>query len=246
MIPKKIHYCWFGGNPLPESVKKCKESWKKFCPDYEIIEWNESNYNVHKMPFISDAYTAKKYAFVSDYARLDIIYNEGGIYLDTDVELIRPLDALLSHSAFMGMELIGEVNTGLGFGAEKYHRFIGENRDVYLKETFNTSNLVTCVELTTNLLVTKGLEKNNSIQIIDGVTIYPMEYFCPYNMETRKTSLTENTYSIHHYDATWYGSGLKAIVRKKLLPIKIYFKKILNTIFGEGSYQKVKEFLKGK
>ena len=101
MIPKKIHYCWFGGNPLPESVKKCKESWKKFCPDYEIIEWNESNYNVHKMPFISDAYTAKKYAFVSDYARLDIIYNEGGIYLDTDVELIRPLDALLSHSAFI-------------------------------------------------------------------------------------------------------------------------------------------------
>lgn len=246
MIPKKIHYCWFGGNPLPETVQRCINSWRKFCPDYEIIEWNESNYNVHKMPFISDAYTAKKYAFVSDYARLDIIYNEGGIYLDTDVELIRPLDALLSHSAFMGMELIGEVNTGLGFGAEKYHRFIGENRDVYLKETFNTSNLVTCVELTTNLLVTKGLEKNNSIQIIDGVTIYPIEYFCPYNMETRKTNLTENTYSIHHYDATWYGSGLKAIVRKKLLPIKIYLKKILNTIFGEGSYQKVKEFLKGK
>lgn len=244
MIPKKIHYCWFGGNPLPESVKKCKESWKKFCPDYEIIEWNESNYNVHKMPFISDAYTAKKYAFVSDYARLDIIYNEGGIYLDTDVELIRPLDALLSHSAFMGMELIGEVNTGLGFGAEKYHRFIGENRDVYLKETFNTSNLVTCVELTTNLLVTKGLEKNNSIQIIDGVTIYPIEYFCPYNMETRKTLITDNTYSIHHYDATWYGTGINAKMKKIFLPIKIKIRIFIDMVLGEGTYEKLKQYFK--
>ena len=94
MIPKKIHYCWFGGNPLPDSVKNCIDSWKKFCPNYEIIEWNESNYDVHKIPYISEAYKNKKYAFVSDYARLDIIYNEGGFYLDTDVELIKSLDNL--------------------------------------------------------------------------------------------------------------------------------------------------------
>ena len=101
MIPKKIHYCWFGGNPLPETVQRCINSWRKFCPDYEIIEWNESNYNIHKIPFIAEAYDAKKYAFVSDYARLDIIYNEGGIYLDTDVELIRSLDTLLSNNSFI-------------------------------------------------------------------------------------------------------------------------------------------------
>ena len=113
MIPKKIHYCWFGGNPLPETVQRCINSWRKFCPDYEIIEWNESNYNIHKIPFIAEAYDAKKYAFVSDYARLDIIYNEGGIYLDTDVELIRSLDTLLSNNSFMGMEFAGQVATGL-------------------------------------------------------------------------------------------------------------------------------------
>ena len=131
MIPKIIHYCWFGGNELPESVRKCIESWKKYCPDFVIKEWNESNYDVTKLPFMKDAYEAKKYAFVSDYARLDIIYQHGGIYLDTDVELIKPLDdRLLDTTCFMGMETPGTVATGLGFGAIKGHSFIKQNRDV--------------------------------------------------------------------------------------------------------------------
>ena len=124
MIPKKIHYCWFGNNPLPESVQRCIESWKKYCPGYEIIEWNEGNYNINKIPFIEKAYKEKKYAFVSDYARLDIIYNEGGIYLDTDVELIKNIDPLLEHSCFLALESCGAVATGLGFGSIKKHSFI--------------------------------------------------------------------------------------------------------------------------
>lgn len=131
MIPKKIHYCWFGKNPLPNEVKKCIESWKLFCPDYEIIEWNEENYDVFKIDYMAEAYKAEKYAFVSDYARLDIIYNNGGIYLDTDVELIRPLDDLLHHSCYLGMELPGRVATGLGFGAVKGNNFLYENMKYY-------------------------------------------------------------------------------------------------------------------
>ena len=104
MIPKVIHYCWFGKNELPEDAKRCIASWKKFCPDYEIIEWNETNYDVRKNKYMSDAYDEKKWAFVSDYARIDIIYNYGGIYLDTDVELLRPLDELLKDKMFCGWE----------------------------------------------------------------------------------------------------------------------------------------------
>ncbi|HFI0078726.1 glycosyltransferase family 32 protein [Streptococcus suis] len=244
MISKKIHYCWFGGNPLPETVQRCIDSWKKFCPDYEIIEWNESNYDVHKIPFISEAYNAKKYAFVSDYARLDIVYNEGGIYLDTDVELIRPIDVLLLHSGFMGTELLGRVNTGVGFGAVKHHQFIKENMEIYEKLEFDTKYMVTCVEITTSLLEKYGLASKNIVQNIAGLTIYPTEYFCPYNMETGKTTITDNTYSIHHYDATWYGDGIKATVKKQLLPLKIKTRQVIDRLFGEGAYQNLKKHLK--
>ena len=118
MIPKKIHYCWIGGNPLPELAIKCIESWKKYCPDYEIIEWNEKNYDFRKNQFMREAYDEKKWGFVPDYARLDIIYEHGGIYLDTDVEIIKPLDSLLKEQGFAGMEQPGIVALGLGFGAE--------------------------------------------------------------------------------------------------------------------------------
>ena len=106
MIPKKIHYCWVGGNSKPPLVKKCIQSWKKYCPDYEIIEWNESNYDISKNIYMKQAYEAKKWAFVTDYMRLDIIYEHGGIYLDTDVELIKNIDDLLSNEAFAGIESI--------------------------------------------------------------------------------------------------------------------------------------------
>ena len=119
MIPKKIHYCWFGGNPLPELAIKCLESWKKYCPDYEIIEWNETNFNLDSCEYVREAYQAKKWAFVSDYARLKVVYDNGGIYLDTDVELIKSLDRLLKNKSFFGTETTGVVATGLGFGAEK-------------------------------------------------------------------------------------------------------------------------------
>ena len=159
MIPKNIHYCWFGGNPLPEEARKCIDSWKKYCPDYEIIEWNESNYDLNKNEYVKYTYENKKFAFLTDYVRLDIIYNEGGIYLDTDVELLKNLDNLLDCDGYIGMEQIGTVNTGQGFGAIKGHPFIKENKEYYENNNFIVNGefkQVICVKITTNILESKG------------------------------------------------------------------------------------------
>ncbi|MBS5999921.1 MAG: glycosyl transferase [Haemophilus haemolyticus] len=217
MIPKKIHYCWFGNNPLPESVQRCIKSWSQYCPDYEIIEWNEGNYNVNKIPFIDKAYKEKKYAFVSDYARLDIIYNEGGIYLDTDVEIINNIDSLLKHNCFLGFEFAGEVNTGIGFGAIQNHQFIYENMQYYHNTEFDMNNIITCVNVTSSLLLEKGLQAIDESQVIDDIYIYSTEYFCPLNYKTNELNITTNTYSIHHYDATWQPFRMK--IRTKLKEI---------------------------
>ena len=135
-IPKKIQYCGFGGNPLPEFAKKCIESWRKFLPDYEIIEWNEQNYDVHKIPYISQAYNAKKFAFVSDYARFDILYEHGGLYFDTDVEVIKPFDELVEKGAFAGVEFPGKLNAGLGLASSAASPIYKEILDSYKISNF--------------------------------------------------------------------------------------------------------------
>lgn len=248
MIPKIIHYCWFGGNPLPESVEQCIESWHKYCPEYKIIQWNESNYNVKTIPYIEQAYEHKKYAFVSDYARLEVIYNYGGIYLDTDVELIKPLDSLLAETCFMGLEKAGSVNTGIGFGSVANHPVLKENMHAYEGKQFaqgNKINPIICVEITSELLRTHGLTNENKIHHLKNLTIYPTEFFCPLDMETNQLSVTNNTYSIHHYDSSWYSENkFLRLVNKKLLPIKIKLKRNINKIFGEGTYQKLKRNVK--
>lgn len=207
MIPKKIHYCWFGRNPLPKEVKEYIKSWKKYCPDYEIIEWNEENYNVKKCKFLEEAYKEKKWAFVSDYARLDIIYNNGGIYLDTDVEVIKSLDSLLQNEAFMGFENGNRINTGIGFGANKHNKIIKENLEYYnsldtVDFTGNLGNII-CNVITTNILKKHGLVVNDKKQIIENVVIYPTEFMCPMDYETGNIEITKNTYTIHHYSMSW-------------------------------------------
>lgn len=246
MIPKIIHYCWFGGKEKPEEVKMCMESWKKYCPDYEIKEWNESNYDIEKIPYVKQAYEKKKYAFVSDYARLDVIYNYGGIYLDTDVELVKSLDVFLDKVAFFGCELIGKVNTGIGFGAEPKNKLLKENMDLYLKHNFIENGIInttTCVEYTTNVFKRYGLKEDLTVQQIEDGYVYPPEYFCPYNLETNKMNITKNTHAIHHYSATWKdGSEYKKYLdRIILLPLKIKLKRRIDRIFGEGTYRKLKD-----
>lgn len=233
MIPKIINYCWFGGKEKPSEVIKCINSWKKYCPDYKIIEWNESNYDLNKNEYVKYTYENKKYAFLTDYVRLDIIYENGGIYLDTDVELIKSLDDLLDCECYIGMETIGNINTGQGFGAVARNLFIKENKEFYEHYNFLDENSqfkkIICVKVTTNILKKYGLKSEDIIQYINNVVVYPVEYFCPLKMGTNKLNITSNTYSIHHFSGSWKSnSKLMRKISYYLIPIKMKIKKILN------------------
>ncbi len=215
MIPKKIHYCWFGGNPLPELALKCIESWKKYCPDYEIIEWSENNFDINCCDYIKEAYEAKKWAFVSDYARFKILYEHGGLYFDTDVEVIQPLDELIARGNFMGNESDTKlaINPGLGVAVEKkcplYKELLESYSTRHFRNTDGTLNEKTVVDYTTEILVQHGLKNKNTIQLVAGVYIYPKEYFCPMDYTTAEIKLTQSTFSIHHYTASWYDNKQK-------------------------------------
>ncbi|MFS1001603.1 glycosyltransferase family 32 protein [Enterococcus casseliflavus] len=244
MIPKKIHYCWFGNQPLPESVQKCIDSWIKFCPDYEIIRWDETNYDVKKNPYIAEAYDSGKYAFVSDYARLDIIYEYGGVYLDTDVELLRNLDSLLGYEAFFGLEMPGRIATGLGFGAKKGHGIIKENKIIYESISFFANgkyNGKTCIDYTMEVFDKYNKFSTDRIYLFDDFIVLPTEYLCPINIESGKRKITNNTISIHHYDASWYSNNkISKVLKKKLIPFKIKIRKIVDKFFGKGTYEIIK------
>lgn len=218
-IPKKIHYCWFGGNPLPDLDKNCIETWKKFCPDYEIIRWDESNYDITKNKYMMQAYEKKKWGFVPDFARLDIIYNEGGIYLDTDVELVKSLDELLKYEAYMGFEEGTYINPGLGFGAIKEQKEIKKLLSIYDNLEFinenGSINEIPSPIMNTNFLVSQGAIMNNTIQEINGMTLLPKDYLAPLSYDTGKLELTENTYSIHLYNMSWMENNKKKWIKRK-------------------------------
>ena len=226
MIPKVIHYCWFGGNPLPEDAKKCLASWKKHCPEYEIIEWNESNFDVNSNCYIKEAYEAKKYAFVTDYVRLFVMYEYGGIYMDTDVELVKNLDDFLIFRAFSGFESSNSIPTGI-MASEKHFKLFGDLLKYYENKHFlnddgsydTTTNTVTITQMCKKY----GLVLNNKYQVIDGFALYPNDYFCPLENETGVLKKTENTVAIHWFAKSWVNDG-----NTKLLK----FTRILHRIFG--------------
>ncbi len=207
LIPKVIHYCWFGENPIPDQYKKWMESWKKFCPDYKIVEWNESNYDINKNKYMRQAYKSKKWGFVPDFARLDIIYHYGGIYLDTDVELVQSLDDLLYQKGFAGFESDNYVALGLGFGAMKGLPIIKEMLEYYNNIDFvkqdGTLNLIASPVWQTKLLVKKGLKLNGEYQVVDDLTIFPEKMLSGKNVGTRRVRLMPYTRSIHHYEGSW-------------------------------------------
>lgn len=207
LIPKVIHYCWFGKNPIPDQYKKWMESWKKFCPDYEIIEWNEKNYDITKNKYMVQAYENKKWGFVPDFARLDIIYHYGGIYLDTDVELIQNVDDLLYQKGFAGFEGENYVALGLGFGAEKGLPIIREMLEHYNNIDFVNKdgklNLIASPVWQTELLLKKGLKLNGEYQIVKDLTIFPEKMLTGKNLGTRRVRLMPYTRSIHHYEGSW-------------------------------------------
>lgn len=212
MIPKKIHYCWFGGNPLPDSAKKCIDSWKKFCPDYEIIEWNESNFDVSCCDYVREAHQARKWAFVSDVARLHALVTQGGIYMDTDVEVIRPLDNLLQYEAFACFERKNAIATCL-LACQEEHPLFREVLQIYdslhfLRED-GTNDQTTNVARITSYFTQHGLKLNGTQQTVAGLTIFPSDYFSPFDYDTGKMYQSSNTYSIHWFDATWFDPAMQ-------------------------------------
>lgn len=213
LIPKKIHYCWFSGNPIPDSLQRCIETWKEFCPDYEIVRWDESNYDISWSPYMVQAYERKKWGFVPDVARLDILYRHGGIYLDTDVELARNLDELLYQPAFCGVEKWGFVNFGGLSGACRGNPVLGKMLDYRNTISFvmpdGTWNLTTCGSYETKPLADMGFRPDNSVQELSAgaLNVYSSDFFHPFDYMSGETVRTENTFSIHHFSGTWLGEG---------------------------------------
>lgn len=244
MIPKIIHYCWFGRNPLPESAIKCINSWRTFFPDYEIKEWNEDNFDVNIIPYTKEAYEARKYAFVSDYARMWILYHYGGLYFDTDVEVIKSMDDIVERGPFMGIEveaMSGDyplVAPGLGLGVNPGLGLYKEILDYYAPLHFlcadGSLNQVTIVKHVTNVLVNNGLKQTNELQQVAGVWIYPIDFFNPLNDNTGELAITKNTRSIHWYTKSWL---------KKRNPLLNWLIRRIHRYFGNDSLSWLRKLL---
>lgn len=235
MIPKVIHYCWFGGHDIPANLQKCIRSWKHFCPDYTIKEWNERNFDVQCHPFVYSAYKERKWAFVSDYARLKIIYDYGGIYFDTDVELLKNIDELLNYDCFMGVQQGNSlIASGLGFGAIAGHSMVQEMLVQYDEVSFSSDNVnkIACPILNNLAFEKKGYKFVNEVQEFEGTIIFPPCYFDPYSVgKNAKDLFCDKTISIHHYSASWTKKS-QQIKRKMVMAI------------GQDSAIKIKKLLR--
>ena len=213
LIPKVIHYMWLGGKTIPENLKYCIDSWKRLCPDYEIIEWNESNYDFSRHPYMLQAYNQKAYGFVPDYARIDILYNYGGFYMDTDIELKKSLEELRYQEAFVGLEKWQVVNFGGCSGAVKGHpiikKFLDERNDVYFLDKSGNQNKNTCGYYDTKVILENGYRMNGTTQYVNGMNVYAYDFFHPYDYMSGICNETSNTRSIHHFNGGWLSEKMQ-------------------------------------
>lgn len=230
MIPKIIHYCWFGRGEKPELAKKCIASWRKSCPDFEIREWNEGNCDYLSIPFMAEAYAAKKYAFVSDVMRLIVLEQYGGVYFDTDVEVLRDISPLLDDEGFIGFENDQFVNSGQVMAGKAHHPVIRAMIEEYKKLHFTnadgTATPVGCPRLNTDVMERFGLIRNGREQVVAGIHVYSADYFNPMDSTTGKLMKTENTYSIHWYSMSWL---------PKRVQMKAKMGRILRRVLKTGS-----------
>lgn len=241
MIPKIIHYCWFGSAQIPKQALKCIESWEKYLPDYHLKLWNEKNFDLTLNDYVSEAYLAKKYAFVTDYVRLFVLNNEGGIYMDTDVEVLKSLDKFLSLPAFSGFEGDKYVPTGI-MGSEKNGYWVREQLDYYNGRHFilpdGTFDMTTNTQIISGIMESNGFILKNSFQIYKNcIHFFPYDFFSP--LKFGKIILTENSHCIHHYASSWNPRErrIKKFILKKIIGGNLtYFmvklkRKILNQPF---------------
>lgn len=253
MIPKIIHYCWFGQNPLPLLAEKCIHSWEKYCPDYRIIRWDESNFDINQAPvYVKQAYDAKKWAFVTDYVRLWALVRYGGVYMDTDVEVLRKIDCFLSDRAFSGFEDSSHIPTGI-MAAEKGHlqfqKWLHEYDTKQFLKSDGTLNQETNVVAITNSMRSSGMRFDNTKQTVNGVTFYPNDFFCPKSFTTGHINLTENTYTIHYFNASWHDEETKKKIKnmqkqnrknERRTKIKLFVRRVM----GNEAYYYLKQLIK--
>lgn len=237
MIPRTVHYFWFGRGDKPELVRKCIGSWKVYLPDYELKEWNEDNFDVDAIPYTKDAYAAGAYAFVSDYARFKVLHEHGGLYFDTDVELIRPLDGIVSAGPFFAMESDGNrsplaVNPGLGLGAEPGMELYGEILERFAGMSFlapdGSRNPYSMIPMVTELLAARGLKGNGGM--VDGFMVYPPRCFNPFDDATGRLRVAADTVAIHWYAKSWMQDEPLSAVQ---------LKRLLRRVFGTGTVSRV-------
>lgn len=219
MIPRVIHYCWFGDGELSEMAIRCINSWKEKCPDYTIKKWTEKDFDMKQYPYMREAYEEKAWGFVPDIARLIIILNEGGVYFDTDVELLKPIDELLDNKAFFGFENITKVNLGQGFGAEPHNKVIYEMLNAYKDRHFRHANgeidKTPSPYIQTETLKKLGMKLNGGMQKVEGAMIYPSDFFCPLDFDTGECVISSNTVSIHHFDGSWLDDYQRTMIELK-------------------------------
>ena len=232
MIPKKIHYCWFGGKPKPKLAEKCIASWKKYCPGYEIIEWNEENFDVNRNGYTRMCIAEKKYAFLSDYVRLLVVAEQGGIYFDTDVELIAPIDHLMEHDAFFCFETPEYVASGLGFGSVAGGEAIGAMLAEYDFLLDGTQGTRGCPRLNTAALKKLGLTADGTLQKVADALILPSDYMNPFDPATGTIRRTANTVSIHWYSAAWLSPWRR--LRTRIM-------RPLHRIFGVDAFKRFRK-----
>ncbi len=228
-IPRIIHYCWFGKGKLPSLAEKCINSWKKYCPEYKIVCHNEENFDITGNRYAKEAYEAGKWAFVSDYVRLKVLYDEGGIYFDTDVELIKPIDKLIEENGYMGFDDNGVISTGLGFACEKGNELVGALLKDYDDIPFilpdGSYDMTPCPERNTKTMERLGMDLSNKDQVFMGIHMLPEDYLCPMKYYTGRKIITQNTYSIHHFCASWIsGTAKRTLLVKRLIGVRLYDK----------------------
>ena len=253
MIPKTIHYCWFGRNQKPELAEKCIKSWKIYCPDYEVIEWNEDNFDLNSAPlYVQQAYEAKKWAFVTDYVRLWAMVEFGGIYMDTDVEVIKPLDRFLKHKAFAGFEDNRHIQTAI-MACEKSYPFFEKLLRIYDGKTFfnpdGSMDLTTNVSTITEMCLKNGLKQNGEHQIIQGFALYPKDFFCPLSFSTGWLRKTKNTVTVHWFAGSWHDQEqkqyfLEQVKAERTDYIRHLPNRMLRKVLGYECYERLKKRLK--
>ncbi|MEG0180322.1 MAG: glycosyltransferase [Romboutsia sp.] len=238
-IPKIIHYCWFGGKDKPSKVKECISSWNKVLSDYEFMEWNENNFDINCNKYVKQAYESGKFAYVSDYARINALYEYGGIYMDTDVEVYKSFNDLLSdNKCILGFEQDKYIATSFIAVVQGYiliKEFLEQYKNISFYNEDMSLDLTTNVQKLTSILERKGLKRDGKFQMVDGISIYPQEYFSPYDYGNCIKGNTENTYCEHLFLVSWLPRSIK---------LKKVVKKIIVKLFGKEFLCKLRILIK--